>query len=284
MKKILVGIDGSSRGEKAMEWAARDVQGQDAQLTLLCVGDPDFAKEAGVAPEKVEASIEAVLEAAKEKVLARYPDLKVETLAKTGAVIDTIVDEANQHDAVVLGTHHGSTVSETITGAKGLRVSISTTAPTVVVPFDWEPKDMTSGIMVAVAADDSSDSAIIWAANHAVARNLPIDLVSAWGLPSYLTRPAEAMGGGIDPVGEQFQRRLNALVDKLRDQYPTLSVTGESIEGPTPSATLVEYSKKFDCLVMGTHSRSTLGRMVFGSITHSVLMNIAAPTIIVPQP
>ena len=284
MKKILVGIDGSSRGEKALEWAARDVQGQDALITLLCVGDSEFAKEAGVAPEQMEVSINAVLEEAKKKILASYPDLKVETLAKTGAVIDTIVDEANQHDAVVLGTHHGSTVSETITGAKGLRVSISTTVPTIVVPSDWEPKDATRGIMVAVAADDSSDSAIVWAANHAVARNLSIDLVSAWGLPSYLTRPAEAMGGGIDPVGEQFQRRLNALVDHLHGQYPSLEVSGESIEGPTPSATLVEYSKKFDYLVMGTHSRSALGRMVFGSVTHSVLMNIAVPTVIVPQP
>lgn len=284
MKKILVGIDGSSRGEKALEWAARDVQGQDALITLLCVGDSEFAKEAGVAPEQMEVSINGVLEEAKKKILASYPDLKVETLAKTGAVIDTIVNEANQHDAVVLGTHHGSTVSETITGAKGLRVSISTTVPTIVVPSDWEPKDATRGIMVAVAADDSSDSAIVWAANHAVARNLSIDLVSAWGLPSYLTRPAEAMGGGIDPVGEQFQRRLNALVDHLHGQYPSLEVSGESIEGPTPSTTLVEYSKKFDYLVMGTHSRSALGRMVFGSVTHSVLMNIAVPTVIVPQP
>lgn len=284
MKKILVGIDGSSRGAKALEWAARDVQGQDAQITLLCVGDPQFAKEAGLSSDQVESALKATLDEAKSKILASYPDLKVETLAKTGAVIDTIVDEANCHDAVVLGTHHGSSVSETITGAKGLRVSISTTVPTIVVPSDWEPKDASTGIMVAVAADDSSDSAIVWAANHAAARNLPIDLVSAWGLPSYLTRPAEAMGGGIDPVGEQFQRRLNSLVDHLRETYPDLSVSGESIEGPTPSATLVEYSKKFDYLVMGTHSRSALGRMVFGSVTHSVLMNIAVPTVIVPQP
>ncbi len=36
-------------------------------------------------------------------------------------------------------------------------------------------------------------------------------------------------------------------------------------------------------LVMGTNSRNALGRTLFGSVTHSVLLNLKVPTIIVPQ-
>lgn len=35
--------------------------------------------------------------------------------------------------------------------------------------------------------------------------------------------------------------------------------------------------------VLGTHSRDALGRALFGSVTHGVLLNLSAPTAVVPQ-
>jgi nucleotide-binding universal stress UspA family protein len=36
--------------------------------------------------------------------------------------------------------------------------------------------------------------------------------------------------------------------------------------------------------VLGTHSRTVLGRALFGSVTHGVLLELDTPTVVVPQP
>ena len=98
-----------------------------------------------------------------------------------------------------------------------------------------------------------------------------------------LTRPAEVLGGGLAPVGEQFQRDLDRRVATLAEANPGLSVAGHAVEGSSPASTLVKYSAGHRLLVLGTHSRSALGRTLFGSVTHGVLLDLKVPTVVVPQ-
>ena len=46
---------------------------------------------------------------------------------------------------------------------------------------------------------------------------------------------------------------------------------------------LIDYTKSSGMLVLGTRTTSALGRALFGSLTHSVLMNLTIPTIVVSQ-
>lgn len=285
MKSILVGIDGSERGERALQWAARHANRESARLTLLAVVDTQFIREAGASDESVRTAVQQVLDDAAKGVAEKYPFVTCETRAINGKVVDTLVDVADEHDMIVLGTHHGRSIGKTIGGATGLRVAISTKVPTVVVPADWDPEDEGSGIAVAVGPgpDDGSDDAVMFGVEHALEMKVPLKLVSAWGLPAYLSRPAKAMGGELYSVGETFQAALDRRVEALTRKYPELEVTGQAVEGPSPTRVLLEYSKDCAMLVMGTHSRSALGRTVFGSVTHSVLLNLTAPTVVVPQ-
>ena len=73
------------------------------------------------------------------------------------------------------------------------------------------------------------------------------------------------------------------MVARLKEEYPSLQVTGEAVEGSAPSRVLVDCSKECRTLVLGTHSRKALGRAVFGSVTHSVLLNLQTPTVVVPK-
>ena len=62
MKKILVGIDGSARGTRALHWAARRAGREGAKLELLSVIDSRKVKEAGVSIEDVQEAVEANLD------------------------------------------------------------------------------------------------------------------------------------------------------------------------------------------------------------------------------
>ena len=54
MSKILVGIDGSKRGERALEWAALRAERDGSSLTLISVVDPSIAREAGSEDDRRE--------------------------------------------------------------------------------------------------------------------------------------------------------------------------------------------------------------------------------------
>lgn len=283
MAKILVGIDGSVRGERALEWAARRAQRTADELTLISVVDVSAASEAGATPQMVRSATEDALKAALERLAKSCPNVSATSVIVEGKIVESLVDAAARHDMVVLGSHHGATIGEAIGGAKGLRVSVSISAPTVVVPSDWDPDAQGEGVMVGVGPDKVSERAIDFGVQEALATGQELDLVSAWGLPPVLTRPAEVLGGGLGPVGEQFQRNLDRRVAQLREQHPELMVSGHAAEGPSPAQVLVRYSMAHRMLVMGTHSRTALGRALFGSVTHGALLNLNVPTVVVPQ-
>lgn len=283
MKSILVGVDGTDRGRQALKWASRYAAREGASLTLLSVVDPAIEKAAGIDGAAVESSVEATLAEARQLVAERYPGTEVRTELVRGKVIDCLVEAAAAHDMIVMGSHHGASVGETVGGAKGLRVSVSVDVPTVVVPADWEWDFQGDGIVVAVGPDDSSENAVEFGVRESLADGVPVDLVSAWGLPALLSRPAEVMGGGLGPVGEQFKHNLDVRVAQLKEQHPDLEISCHAVEGPSPTRVLLEYSKNKKLLVLGTHSRSALGRTLFGSVTHSVLLNLSVPTVVVPQ-
>ena len=281
--KILVGIDGTERGERALEWAARYGAREGAALTLIAVVDPAAARAYGIDKQTGDAAIEGVLQEAKDRVLAKYPATEVDAMISVGKVVDCLIDAAQGYDMIVMGSHHGASVGETVGGAKGLRVSVSVDIPTAIIPCDWEQGSSNHRIVVGVGPDESSLNAIKFAVREAITDGEQLDLVSGWGLPAILTKPAEAMGGGLDPVGEQYQRNLEQLAAELKAENEELDVVAHAVEGSSPTRAILNYAKDSKLLVLGTHSRSTLGRTLFGSVTHSVLLNLCVPTVIVPQ-
>lgn len=287
MTKILIGIDGSERGERALEWAVLHAEeeatatDEASELTLLTVLN-SARLQGGLNEDLVKNAVEALLSQTLQKLKEEHPLIKAESAVVKGGVVDCLADAAETHDMVVVGSHHGSTIGQTIGGARGLRVAIAVKVPTVVVPADWNSANEGTGIVVAVGLDTVSDNAVYFGVEEAKRTKQPLKLVTAWGLPA-LNKPAEAMGGGLAPVGEQAQQRLDARVEDIKIQNPTLEVSGVAIEGSSPTRVLMDCSKDTKVLVLGTHSYTTLGKTLFGSVVHSVLLNLVVPTIVVPK-
>lgn len=285
MGSILVGIDGSTRGRRALDWAVRYARVTGDDIAMIAVIDEAIANKAGVSVDTVRETVSRALEEKRQSALESYPDMRIEGSVAVGDIVGVLADSAAEHSMIVLGSHHGHTIGETIGGAKGLRVSVSTSVPTVVVPADWDADEQTEGIVVGVGPDEAvSAGAIDFGARASMLLHQPLELISAWGVPAWLERTAQTMGGGLAPVGQQRQRELDRQLVRLACEYPgALKVTGHTIEGASPSRVLVEASANASMLVMGTNSRSALGRTLFGSVTHSVLLNLTVPTVIVPQ-
>uniref|UniRef100_A0A7C5ZZF0 Universal stress protein n=2 Tax=Thermus tengchongensis TaxID=1214928 RepID=A0A7C5ZZF0_9DEIN len=63
-------------------------------------------------------------------------------------------------------------------------------------------------------------------------------------------------------------------------QKKGVEATGEVKEG-VPVPTIVEAAKGFDLLVMGTHGRTGLDKLLLGSVTEGVLHRVGIPVLVV---
>ena len=113
MASILVGVDGSERGRRALEWAVARAERTGADVTMLAVVNSAEAKKLGAEAELVHTSVKAALDEAVERTSAEHPDVAVAAKLVDGKTIEAIVEEAANHDMVVLGSHHGASITET---------------------------------------------------------------------------------------------------------------------------------------------------------------------------
>ncbi len=282
MKKILVGIYGSARAREPS--TGRRVARVARAPTLSCsVVDSRKVKEAGASIEDVQEAVEANLDKARNFVAKRYPNMQAEMRIAEGEGCREYCRRlrwlrpyrawfAPWHKR---WRHHRR--------CEVLRVAVSAAVPTAVIPADWAEAYDGEGVVVGIDPDGSTKQALDFSIAEAIATEQPLRLITGWGLPAWISKPAEAMGGGLGPVGEQYQVRLDSLAAVLREEYEGLDVRGHAVEGSSPTRVLQGYAKTRGVLVLGTRSRAVLGRALFRSVTHSTLLNLTIPTVIVPQ-
>jgi nucleotide-binding universal stress UspA family protein len=103
-----------------------------------------------------------------------------------------------------------------------------------------------------------------------------------------LLRAAEATTlPGVDPTEAQVRvvREAEAYLDSVAARLSGFGVkeVKTSVWYGSPAPAIVEAAQigKFDVIVMGTHGRSGLGRLVLGSVAESVLRGTRVPILFV---
>lgn len=87
-----------------------------------------------------------------------------------------------------------------------------------------------------------------------------------------------------DQVAHEYReqhRMLQAHADTLR--AAGVNATALLVQGPTATTILAEAERvQADCIVMGTHGRSSVMEVLVGSVSHAVLRNTTLPVLLVP--
>ncbi len=284
MSRILVGVDGTERGMRAAKWALARAKRDASDVTLMVVADGILASQSGLTKELLEEAIENALDEKIEQISADYPGICISRRVTTGYVVDSIVDASADYDLVVVGSHHGPSISDAIGGAKGLLISIHSQAPTVIVPADWDESAQGEGIVVGVGPKDHVFPAhLTFAAKEAVATGETVEVVGAWGTSPLLEMTASFLGSNQKPLGDIREKELAGQVQQLREDFPGVTINGSCVEDPSPAHVLIDAAKDARLLVLGSDVRNVVQRTIFGGVAHSVLLRLDVPTIIVPQ-
>jgi universal stress protein A len=148
-------------------------------------------------------------------------------------------------------------------------------------------------ILVAVADDEIAGEVLRTAASLAeslgarVALVFVVDVAAATALAAQSIAPAAAVEVGVLTAAEliEEEKRLGrAFLDDAVARFPRDRVETMLHEG-VPADDIVATAKEWDAdlLVVGTHRRGGLGRLVLGSVAEGILRHSPCPVLVVPK-
>ena len=112
----------------------------------------------------------------------------------------------------------------------------------------------------------------------------PMPLVVTGSGPAVITRPELRL---VETRGQAFMRVKDEVKGYLEEKAHALRAEGIEVEtvsrlGP-PAESIIDYAATHDVdlIMMSTHGRTGLGRMLFGSVAASVLKSGVRPVLLV---
>ena len=263
--KILLATDGSDFSAGATRVAVAMAAKASAKLSAITVlPEPD-----GVAPELIEEkrkSAEAILDRVRKA--AEAANVTCETNARYGRdPYEVIVKEIrdNHPDVAVLGRRGRRGLARFMLGDATAKVIGHAPCSVLVVP---ETSDMWGPILVATDGSRSSDAACVTAARLAHVYNSPLSVMSVM-VPSHReTRQAEA---------SQIVERVAAALKK--DDIPVEGL----VERGIAEEVILDAAKRrrIGLIVLGSHGRTGLGRILFGSKAERVIEHAPCSVMVV---
>ncbi|MBI1377309.1 MAG: universal stress protein [Frankiales bacterium] len=278
---IVVGIDGSAGSLAAVDWAADEAHLRGSRLQLLYGHSTNWvtlAAQPGMGVD-LDAGPLGFPEEARERVVARQPDVEVAVRAVPGDAAYTLVRASHQADLVVVGAHGRSFVGRLLLGSVSQHVVTLAASPTVVVR--GTPVEPDAPVAVGIDDSDTARLALQVAFEEARLRGTGLVVFHAWQepVPSWY---------GMWAVSPEIEYELRSAADHLvrealvgwSEKYP--EVTVEPLVTPQhPAIAAMEVSHRAQLLVLGSHGRGAFAGMTMGSVCASAVHEGGCPVMVV---
>jgi nucleotide-binding universal stress UspA family protein len=281
---FVVGVDGSSSSNAAVEWAARDAALHHQLLILVHVLKPPVTVMLPKVPLPAgfqhwqETDGRIVLEEAAaiaEKATSPH-DVPIERTMIAGVPIEVLADQSREARMVIVG-RHGRGRLRHLLGSVGSGVSHHAHGPVVVVDDQDPPMPEAAFAPVVVGIDGSpsSEKAVEIAFDEASRRGVELVALLActeWNSDEHPFDQREALeAGGAELLAERLAG--------WQEHYPDVSVR-RVVVADQAAAHLVEESKRAQLVVVGSHGYGGFAGMLLGSVSSAVLQSARTPVVI----
>ena len=143
-------------------------------------------------------------------------------------------------------------------------------------------------ILIAIDGSEVADRALAHGLELAKQLKVQVTVVTVTELWSALNMASKAREGIPDPT-HQFEQLASAsakvILDAAAQKAKMASVAGEFVHVPDqhPAEGIIALAEKRGCdlIVMGSHGRRTIGRLLLGSKVNEVLKHSKVPTLVV---
>ncbi|NUK87870.1 universal stress protein [Streptomyces lunaelactis] len=279
---VVVGVDGSANAATAAEWAAAEADRRGKALRLLYAADT-YRRALYASVETVERVRQRgrdVLKDTADRLGEQYPELQINKELSQREPTVSLHDAAGNHGTIVVGNRGYGGFAALLLGSVGLRVAAGATVPVVVVRGAAQGAE--TGVVVAAVRDEDDLDCVRHAARGAELRKASLRLLSVWQVLRYVGLVA-TMLDDVDEIAQQHLHGVSAVADRIRDEFPKLTVTADVEEGASVAGALVEASRQADLLVMGGRRPPDAFGPTLGRVTHAALHHAECPVELIPR-
>lgn len=283
MPQILAATDFSLRSQRAVRRAGVVARQCSAELTLVHVVDDDQPEEL-VELERREAD-----KFLKEQMasLSELQDLRCRAAVTTGEAFDGVLRTARaiSADLIVMGSHRKRLLRDIFIGTTIERVI--RTGPYPVLMVNREVEFPYRRMLAAVDLSEPSALAIQVASALGLLNGLSITMVHAFAAPAkgHLFI-ADASKQRIDQYVADERLETSLELTRFLDAHGVLNLGwSQRLEEGEPFDVLARIVKEEspDLLVIGTHGRSGIARVLLGSVAEQTLRSLDVDILATPH-
>jgi nucleotide-binding universal stress UspA family protein len=107
-------------------------------------------------------------------------------------------------------------------------------------------------------------------------------MLSVWNVFQYVGLVAPLMDD-VDEIAHRRSSEILAVTDRIREEFPGLTVSTDVEKGNSTAGVLVEASRDADLLVMAGGRGHRLIGPSLARVTHAVLHHAHCPVLLVPR-
>ncbi len=276
-KKILVAFDGSQSSRNALLESFKLASDEKSWITVATVV-PEYSGDLDLTVGTVHKALlrqgEELLSEASS--IARQEGALIKTVLEEGNVYERLIDlaEAENCGVIVVGRRGKSSLERALVGSVAARVIGHSQRDVLVVPIGskigWKN--------ILLATDGSRYSAF--------ATEKAIDFAKSYGgmmtAVSVVDVPPELYGEAPSLV-DDLVAKAKGYVDTVKKKAEAAGVAVQAIvrEGESYKAiTKIAAEGSADMIVMGSHGRTGLKRLLMGSVTEKVIGHAPCPVLI----
>jgi nucleotide-binding universal stress UspA family protein len=284
---ILVGVDGSNDGLRAVDYAAAEARVRRTPLHIVTAVPPATATAFGLAlpvltTDHAAAAAEQATAAAARRALASglLPE-QVSAEVVLGYPGDVLAEMSKGATAVVIGRRGLSGLERVFAGSTSVAVGAKAHCPVMVVPHGWRAP-VAGGRAVGVGIDGSAESVPALAAAYAEAasRKTELRVIYAYQPPFDTLEGLTADENTLADWLAQAELRVAETLAGWHDDYPDVVVQRHFVRAH-PVRVLVEESHDLDLLYVGTNGSSAMSGLVLGTVARAVVAGSACPVALV---
>jgi len=288
MKKIIWAMDGSQESNEALSYARFLAQKFDSKITGVHVieipekllhrylNDPEselYYKWM----EKAEESHRAKLTSIGDELFAQGVSFQGEILK--GEPNKRIVEfvRAEKADLIVMGRRGLGLLDRILIGSTTLKVLRESSVPVLAVKRDKGGTVDIRSILVPLDISEKVNSALSYAMNLAERINATVSVLYVFRLYTYdYETHYSVMEDLIKHSSDELAKRVEevSVMRGIHNKEATkLEINTEVILGISSSVAIIDYasSKGIDLIVMSTHGRKGIRRVILGSVSEKVI-------------
>lgn len=294
--RLLVGWDGTPPSEAAIDWALARSAGAACPIEIVRTVDETYVSADYVVTESTVEWVRQELVDRVRRLFAVHPSLDITARLFQGDPVEELRRESDPATLIVVGTHARKGPAVRLAWSLGARLAAMAPGPVAVIPIpDAAPHPasgsvsagsvlagIATGVVVGVDGSPASILAIDFAAVEALRLGTVLTAVHAWLSPP-MWLDAQLDEESLTAMERMHDEILTEALVLVAAKYKGLVIERSLIMGD-PHWALIEAAKDAALLVMGNHGRRGISRMLLGSVSHSVILNMTVPTVVVREP